>query len=137
MTTENLTSHTTDYALTLKNLSCGYNGRAVLPNINWQVPKGSVVGLIGSNGSGKSTLMRTLLGIQSSLNGTSTILGCPFDNINDDTRARLGYVPQKSTLIPWLTAGSMIEHVSSFYPSWDEDLVNDLIKRWKLPSVRK
>jgi len=47
--------------LTTKNLSCTYKRRQALKNINLQVPKGVVAGLIGHNGSGKSTLFKAIL----------------------------------------------------------------------------
>lgn len=42
------------------NLACGYKNKPVLENINLQVNKGKIVGIIGPNGSGKSTLVKTI-----------------------------------------------------------------------------
>ena len=51
-------------ALELKNVAKRYDGFA-LDNISFQVPQGSIVGLIGENGAGKSTTIRTILGLTS------------------------------------------------------------------------
>ena len=55
--------------LTCQNLSVGYDGKAVLENLNFSVEAGEYLAVIGENGSGKSTLMRTLLGLQPPVSG--------------------------------------------------------------------
>jgi iron complex transport system ATP-binding protein len=61
----------------LHNLSVGYetgrNKRTVIPNINLEASRGSLIALVGANGSGKSTLLRTLAGLQQQIDGKITI----------------------------------------------------------------
>lgn len=52
-----------------KNLAVGYGNTVVKSNINFNVEKGDYLCIIGENGCGKSTLMKTILGLQSALNG--------------------------------------------------------------------
>ena len=52
----------------------GYDGKAILKNINFSVEEGEYLSIVGENGSGKSTLMRTLLRLQQPLSG-EVILG--------------------------------------------------------------
>jgi len=49
--------------ITLKDLSIGYNGQAVLAEISLSIARGSFTAILGANGSGKSTLLKTLLGL--------------------------------------------------------------------------
>ena len=42
-------------SLVVKNMSSGYRGIPVLKKINFTIPYGEIVGLIGLNGAGKST----------------------------------------------------------------------------------
>lgn len=44
----------------LKNLSVGYNGEALIHDINIDVTKGEIITLIGPNGSGKSTILKSI-----------------------------------------------------------------------------
>ncbi len=61
------------FVIQLKNLTVGYrSGKKVIPvlqNINVNLQKGEMVCLVGENGIGKSTLLRTVTGIQSTLEG--------------------------------------------------------------------
>lgn len=63
--------------LKTKNLTIGYaskKGKTVIAsNINIELNKGELVGLIGTNGIGKSTLLRTLTNVQNALNGVIEI----------------------------------------------------------------
>lgn len=49
-------------AVSLQNVSCGYDGKIVLQNIKLDIQKGSLTGLVGPSGAGKTTLLRLILG---------------------------------------------------------------------------
>jgi len=55
--------------LKMKDLSKSFGKNKVLKDINLEVKKGSVMGLMGENGAGKSTMMKCLFGIYSKDNG--------------------------------------------------------------------
>ncbi|MBI5573552.1 MAG: ABC transporter ATP-binding protein [Elusimicrobia bacterium] len=46
--------------LEVRNLSCGYDSKFFLQNINFNIQHGEIVGIIGPNGSGKTTLLRAI-----------------------------------------------------------------------------
>lgn len=48
----------------LKKLQKAYASETVLNNINLEVFKGEIIGLIGPSGAGKSTLIKTMLGME-------------------------------------------------------------------------
>ena len=52
--------------LTCQNLCVGYDGKAVLQELSFEVFAGDYLCIVGENGSGKSTLMKTILGLQPS-----------------------------------------------------------------------
>ncbi|MDR0403727.1 MAG: metal ABC transporter ATP-binding protein [Treponema sp.] len=77
--------------LKCENLSLGYDGTAVLRELNFSVEAGERLCVIGENGSGKSTLLRGLLGLTPPLGG---IL-----RKSPGFRAReTGYLPQESAV---------------------------------------
>ena len=60
--------------LEIKNLSMGYKNK-VLDDLNLELEKGQIVGLVGPNGAGKSTLLRILAGLEMTYKGSVKING--------------------------------------------------------------
>ena len=75
--------------LTCQELTVGYEGKAVLQGLNFQVSAGDYLCIVGENGSGKSTLMKTILGLQPPLRGR-VVTG---DGLS---RNEIGYLPQQT-----------------------------------------
>lgn len=75
--------------LTCQNLAVGYEGRAVLENLNFSVCPGDYLCIVGENGSGKSTLMKTILGLQPPVRGR-VLTG---DGLRKN---KIGYLPQQT-----------------------------------------
>ncbi|WP_111977345.1 energy-dependent translational throttle protein EttA [Algibacillus agarilyticus] len=59
-----------DKVLEVSGLSKSYDGRVLIDNLSFSVPKGAIVGIIGPNGTGKSTLFRLLSGAESADSGS-------------------------------------------------------------------
>ncbi len=75
--------------LIAENLSVGYDGKAVLRDLNFEIPAGDYLCIIGENGSGKSTLMKTLLGLLPPISGEIRTDGSLGKN-------DIGYLPQQT-----------------------------------------
>lgn len=75
--------------ITCKELSIGYDGKAILQNINFSVAPGDYLCIVGENGSGKSTLMRTILGLQQPVSGEIRF----GDGL---WKKEIGYLPQQT-----------------------------------------
>ena len=56
--------------LTCKNLTLGYDNRAIQEDLNFSIDAGDYLCIVGENGSGKSTLMKTLLHLQPPISGS-------------------------------------------------------------------
>lgn len=75
--------------LTVKNLSVGYESRAVAENINFSVNEGDYLCIVGENGSGKTTLMKTLLNLMSPIGGS-------IERGDGLKQNEIGYLPQQT-----------------------------------------
>ena len=56
--------------LECRNLSLGYDSKAIVSDLNFSINKGDYLCIVGENGSGKTTLMKTLLNLHSPLSGS-------------------------------------------------------------------
>lgn len=72
---------------TAEQINHSYGSRTALTDISFNLPRGTVVGLIGANGSGKSTLLRILSGIQRPTSGRVFLFG---ENLADSEAAGRG-----------------------------------------------
>ncbi|GAB3032546.1 MULTISPECIES: ABC transporter ATP-binding protein [Oleiagrimonas] len=125
-----------DAPLSVRGVAHAYEGRNALRGVDLDLPRGSVLGLIGRNGAGKSTLIRAMLGLLEPLAGEALVFGEPALRLSDAAKARIAYVPQQPEALAWLTATQMFDYLSRFYPNWDERFVERTMQRWELPTNR-
>lgn len=77
--------------ITGKNLTLGYEGKAVVENLDFSVNKGDYLCIIGENGAGKSTLMKTILSLHKPMEGTI--------ELGDGLKPyEIGYLPQQTVV---------------------------------------
>jgi ABC-2 type transport system ATP-binding protein len=114
-------------------LRLGYGAAApVLQQLDWQLLPGQVVGLLGRNGAGKTSLLEALLGLREAQAGTVRLFGRDAAMLDDEARARIGYVPQQSDLFENFTAAQLLDYFRSFYPRWNTAKVDGLLSRWQI-----
>ena len=65
----------TEPAIELRGISKSYDSRRVLTGLDLSVPKGSVLGLLGTNGAGKTTLVKCALGLIRPQVGSGPLVG--------------------------------------------------------------
>jgi len=84
----------------VSNLTKRYAGRTAVDDISFTVARGEIVGLLGPNGAGKSTTMRVLAGFMPASSGTVRVAGFDVFHESDETRRRIGYMPENNPLYP-------------------------------------
>ncbi|MEO1366727.1 MAG: ABC transporter ATP-binding protein, partial [Acidobacteriota bacterium] len=104
----------------------------VLRGLDLQVPRGSVVGLLGRNGSGKSTFLQCAVGLLKIDGGQLSLLGEESWRLSADAKSRLGFVQQTPELPQWMGGRQLLEYTASFYPHWNWRLANRLVEAWKI-----
>jgi len=91
--------------LTVRDIHTYYGDSYVLQGISLQVPKGSVVALLGRNGMGKTTLIRSIVGLTTPRNGSIIFKGIDVTYLPNYRKALMGMglVPQGRWIFPSLT----------------------------------
>lgn len=88
------------------NLTVSYNRKPVLWNIDFTLPQGNLIGVIGPNGSGKTTLLKAIMGLIKPASGYVKV----FSQELNDVRKRVSYVPQRET-VDWDFPASALDVV--------------------------
>lgn len=92
-----------------KIIDTGTHRVEILRGVDFEVPSGQFVAIIGASGSGKSTLLGLLAGLDTPTSGTILIDGTEITGLSEDRLAlvrgrKIGFVFQSYQLIPTLTA---------------------------------
>jgi ABC-2 type transport system ATP-binding protein len=122
--------------ISIRGLSKYYGKQKALNNINLEIPKGCIVGLLGKNGAGKSTLMRSILGFLK-YEGQIKILGEDIAHNAMVTKKDIAFIPDVSCLDDRLTVGQTIDYVKNVNFNWDEATAERLLKKSDLPLNKK
>ena len=126
-----------DYVINVENLVKYYEGRCILDDINLQVPRGCIYGLLGRNGIGKTTIIRILLGLEFPTRGQTHLLGENSKNITSQTRSRIGCVSEGHNLIQNYKVAKLIKLCKDIAHNWNDEFFDHLIETFRLPLDRK
>ena len=91
--------------LVLDGIETFYGSIQALKGVSFEVPRGSIVTLLGANGAGKSTTLKCISGLVASARGTVSFRGQRIDRLPCETIVRRGisHVPEGRELFPELT----------------------------------
>jgi ABC-2 type transport system ATP-binding protein len=106
--------------------------RFVLRDVDFDLSRGSVLGLIGGNGAGKSTLLRILMGLVRADRGEVTILGRRMPDEECFIKERVGFVSEDMALYAGKSLRWHMDLVASFHPGWDAARASELAARLDL-----
>ena len=115
----------------VNNLSKKYD-TFELKNINFTVPKGSILGFVGENGAGKTTTIKSILNITNS-SGNIKILGKDIKQYEKEINQNIGVVLDDSFLSEYLTAKQINSIMKDIYNEWDENKYINYLKQFNLP----
>lgn len=104
----------------------------ILNDINFSLPKGYIMGLIGSNGAGKTTTIKLILNMLEKEQGKIYIFG--YDNVQNekDIKQRIGVIFDNNFFVDTWTVKETEKAISVFYDEWDHKIFQEMIKRFGL-----
>lgn len=125
-------------AISVRNLRVKYGEREILHGINFEVPAGETMVILGGSGSGKSTLLRTLVGLEQPSSGEIWIQGKDFASISEDERdelrKKMGMSFQGGALFGSMTVGENVALTLREHTRLDDSTI-EIMVRLKLDQV--
>ena len=91
--------------LTVSNIETYYGPIMAIRGVSFEVPRGSIVTILGANGAGKTTVLKTASGVMAPQKGTVVFEGREIQRMDPDKIMRLGisHVPEGREVFPFLS----------------------------------
>ena len=113
--------------IVVKELSKTFdNTNFMLKDINININKGSIYGLVGTNGAGKTTIIKHIVGLLKSDSGAVFVDSKDIYE-NEDVKSKLGYIPDDLYFFFGYNLKQMKEYYKGIYPNWSDDRYDEMV----------
>lgn len=120
--------------LEIKNVHKKYLSHSVLEGVDFSIPRGKIVGLLGPNGCGKTTILKLISGLLQLDEGEIRINGiCP----GQQTKSMISYLPERSYLNDWMKISDILNLFSDFYTDFDRERAEQMLTDLKISKEEK
>jgi phospholipid/cholesterol/gamma-HCH transport system ATP-binding protein len=117
-------------AIRVHNLQVSFGKTTVLDQLDMDVRRGEILGVVGASGTGKTVLMRAILGLVNKQQGSVEMLGAPFCTLTGRERERIsrriGVLFQHGALFSSLNVRQNIQVPMREFLQLPQDLMDDL-----------
>lgn len=116
----------TEFVLECTGVYKKYGNKEVLKNINLQLERGKIIGLLGPNGSGKTTLIKIINGLLTADAGDIKVSG---EQIGIESKKIISYLPDRTYLADWMKVKDIVGMFDDFYKDFSREKAEDMLKR--------
>jgi ABC-2 type transport system ATP-binding protein len=121
---------TQQHALNLTSLTRSFGAKRAVDDVDLHVVRHEILGFLGSNGAGKTTLMKLIMGLLKPDSGEIQLLGVSGGARSKETRLRVGYLQEKPSVYPEMTARDYLKLFAELYGLADPvNRVADVLQR--------
>jgi ABC-2 type transport system ATP-binding protein len=111
-----------------RGLAKNYGSTQALRGVDFTIPAGRIVGLIGPNGSGKTTAIKSILGL-THFDGSLKVLGLDPRSHRDELMNEVCFIADVAVLPRWLKVSQAVEFVAGVHPRFDRARALDFLSR--------
>jgi ABC-2 type transport system ATP-binding protein len=116
-----------------RGLTHRYGKRVIYENINFDVPRGRILGLLGKNGTGKTTTINILSGYLKPTAGECRIFGENVPDMRPETRANIGLLIEGHVQYRFMNIDQIEKFYRGFYGDrWQGDAYRELMAKLKV-----
>lgn len=112
-----------------KHVDKSYGRKKVLKDVNFEIKKGKIYGLLGPNGSGKTTIIKLINNLLTPTSGEISVKGC---NPGIESKKVISYLPERTYLNMDIKVNELLEYFSDFYKNFDKEKAIELLKKLKI-----
>lgn len=123
--------------ISCKNLTHYYGKRLIYEDLNFEVPQGRILGLLGKNGTGKTTTINILNGYLKPHSGQCFMFGEDIQQINPATKERIALLIEGHVQYSFMNSEQIEQFYAPFYPKWNKAAYYELIKLLKVAPKQK
>ncbi len=120
-----------------KNLTHYYGKRCIYENLNFSIPKGRILGLLGKNGTGKTTTINILNGYLKPKSGECLMFGENASNLSPETKQKVGLLIEGHVQYSFFNISEIERFYSAFYPKWKKEAYYELMQLLKIDPKQK
>ena len=117
--------------LSARGLTKRYGKRVAVDSVDFDIPAGRIVGLIGPNGSGKTTTLKAALGLVP-FEGELSVLGFDPRTQRDELMKDVCFIADVAILPRWLRVKDAVDFVAGVHPRFDRAKAERYIAHTKL-----
>jgi len=99
----------------LSCISKVYNGSYAVKELDLEINRGEIVGIIGHNGAGKTTTIKMIVGLIAPTSGTLTVMGKDMQKEGLKVKKKLGYLPEENALYENMSAQEYLGFFANIY----------------------
>jgi ABC-type multidrug transport system, ATPase component len=126
-----------DTIIQCENITHYYGNRLIYENLNFEVNRGKILGLLGKNGTGKTTIINILNGYLKPRSGICRLFGESMENISPKTKARIGLLLEGHVQHTYFNVIQIEKFYSRFFPHWKKEAYFELMKKLKISEKQK
>ena len=110
----------------IENLNKKFYNKQVLSDINLEIEKGKIYGLLGPNGSGKTTMMRIVANLIKNTTGNVEVNGL---ELGKQTKNIVAFMPTSNFFPKWMKVKNAVDYYNDFYEDFNREKCIQILKK--------
>jgi ABC-2 type transport system ATP-binding protein len=120
-----------------RNITHYYGNRLIYKDLNFDVQKGKILGLLGKNGTGKTTIINILNGYLKPKSGVCSIFGEAMDSLSPAAKGRIGLLLEGHIQHSYFNVIQIERYYSRFFPTWKRDAYFGLLEKLQVTKTQE
>ncbi|MDR0572669.1 MAG: ABC transporter ATP-binding protein [Tannerella sp.] len=123
--------------ISCENITHYYGKKLIYKDLNFEVKKGKILGLLGKNGTGKTTIINILNGYLRPRSGVCRIFGEKMEYLSPSTKARIGLLLEGHIQHTYFNIEQIERFYSRFFANWKKEAYYELLRKLQVTRTQR